>query len=263
MGRPKKIQPAIITTESKSSTMTLPKPKILAESLGVKPEDIEILIDNSEGEGEITIDKGIEGQFSMQDHSEDKPVDKIMEKYLEKVNTISDINELLPYIYKTVLDGCEHVTEFGVRIPTTTYAILAAKPKKLVSYDIGRYDAEVTEVENLCAEIGQDFQFILADILKVEIEETDCVMSDAFHSKSFVEKELRLHAHKVRKFYIFHDWISYGLHGESPYNDETSPYGAGLGIAFAIEPFLKEHPEWVKHLELDFNNGLLILKRIS
>lgn len=184
---------------------------------------------------------------------------KIIAKYLEKCNEISDINELLPIIYEIAKD-CNHCTEFGVRIPTSTYALLAAKPKRLVSYDIGRYP-EVDEVERLCEEAGQDFEFVLANILEVEIEETDLIFSDAFHSKSFVEKELELHAHKARKYIIFHDWTTYGEIGEQPYNDETSPYGAGFGIKYAIEPFLESHPEWVKHLELLFNNGLLILKR--
>lgn len=187
--------------------------------------------------------------------------DTIMEKYLELCDIESDINELLPFIFEIAKD-CETCVEFGVRRPTTTYALLAAKPKRLISYDIGRYDEEVSEVERLCAEIGQDFKFVLQDILKTEIEETDLIMSDAFHSRSFVEKELQLHANKAKKYIIFHDWVTYGEIGEDPYNDETSPYGRGLGIKHAIEPFLTEHPEWIKHNELLFNNGLLILKRI-
>lgn len=249
MGRPKKIIHPPIESVQKSME---PKPEWETKPAieETKQEEPEFKPELLESEAE-----------KLETQPENKPVDKIFEKYQEKVNEISDINELLPYIYE-IAKECETCVEFGVRRPTTTYALLAAKPKRLVSYDIGRYDEEVSEVERLCAEAGQDFQFILQDILKIEIEETDLIMSDAFHSRSFVEKELQLHAHKAKKYMIFHDWVTYGDIGENPYNDETSPYGAGLGIKHAIEPFLASHPEWVKHQELLFNNGLLILKRI-
>lgn len=187
--------------------------------------------------------------------------DPIFEKYQEKCLEISDINELLPKIYEIACD-CETIVEFGVRRPTSTYALLAAKPKMLTSYDLGRYEEEVGEVERLCQEEGQAFKFIQANILEIEIEQVDCILSDAFHSKKFVEEELRLHANKAKKYIIFHDWFSYGEHGEQPYNDETSPYGAGQGIKYAIYPFLETHPEWQIEYQTDINNGLLILKRI-
>jgi hypothetical protein len=190
-----------------------------------------------------------------------QPQSALYVKYLEKCAQESDINELLPYIFDIVaaIPDCRCV-EFGVRIPTSTYAFLAAKPKRLVSYDIGRYP-QVDEVEKLCLEEKKDFKFVLANVLEVEIEETDVLFSDCFHSKSFVEKELELHADKVRQYYIFHDTTSYWIHGEQPYNDETSPYGAGLGLKYAIEPFLESHPEWTVFARYEFNNGLLILKR--
>ncbi len=208
---------------------------------------------------ETVIDSMIKHINEVDVEKESKPIDKIMAKYLELCDTESDINQLLPILFDLASE-VSHVTEFGVRIPTSTYALLAAKPKRVVSYDIGRYP-EVDEVERLCYEAGQDFEFVLANILEIEIEETDLIFSDAFHSKSFVEKELELHADKARKYIIFHDWITYGTYGEQPYNDETSPYGAGFGIKYAIESFLESHHEWVKHLEVDYNNGLLILKR--
>lgn len=187
----------------------------------------------------------------------------IFEKYLKCYSETSDINELLPYIYEIVasIPDC-HCTEFGVRIPTSTYAFLAAKPKRLVSYDIGRYDKEVSEVERLCKEEGQNFQFVLGSSAHVEIEETDVCLIDTIHTKKMLETELALHADKIRKYILLHDTFGpYYEVGEAPYNDETSPYGGGLGIRYAIEPFLESHPEWVVHTRLEFNNGLLILKR--
>ena len=164
----------------------------------------------------------------------------IYSKYLECCNIESDINQLLPYIFDIVasIPDC-HCTEFGVRIPTSTYAFLAAKPKCLVSYDISRYH-QVDEVEKLCMEEGQDFQFVLASTVEIEIEETDIIFFDTLHSKKMLETELALHADKSRHFLVFHDVFGpYWEVGEAPYNDETSPYGGGLGIRYAIEPFLE------------------------
>lgn len=188
-------------------------------------------------------------------------ISEIMKKYLELCDTESDINELLPKIFE-IATLCDHCTEFGVRRPTSTYAFLAAKPKRVVSYDIGRYDEEVNEVERLCKETEQNFEFILGSSAHVTIEETDCCLIDTLHTKKMLETELALHADKVKKFILLHDTFGpYWETGEAPYNDETSPYGGGLGLKYAIEPFLESHPEWTVFAKYDFNNGLMILKK--
>ncbi len=188
-------------------------------------------------------------------------VNAIYQKYIEKCQQESDINLLLPYIYDIVksIPNCRCV-EFGVRIPTSTYAFLAAKPKRLVSYDIGKYP-QVDEVEKLCFEEKQDFEFVLANVMEIEIQETDFLFIDTLHTKKQLENELKLHASKVRHFIGIHDWHTYYENGEAPYNDETSPYGGGLGLRYAIEDFLGNNKEWSRYFETNINNGMLILKR--
>lgn len=293
-GRPKKIQhPPIEVVHASKTTITLPQPQNLAEALGVPTEQIELKIESINGD-EITVEKAIEGIFtedksgdytlsdktasfdedqigkgdvltldtSVFDQPETKQlVDKLMEKYLEKVAEPSDINELLPYIYE-IAKECETCVEFGVRKPTSTYAFLAAHPKRLVSYDIGRYDAEVTEVEQLCAEVGQNFKFVLADVLQIEIEEADCCLYDTFHTYSQLSKELFLHAPKIKKYMMFHDTISFRYNGQ-PWTPGVSDFmNCGRGIYPAIEDFLKENPQWEIYREYDFNNGMVILKNM-
>jgi hypothetical protein len=192
--------------------------------------------------------------------TENLPVDKIKEKYIELVHTESDINELLPYLYETSL-ACDHVTEFGVRRPTSTYAILAAHPKRVVSYDIGRYDEEVTEVEQLCKEANQNFEFIQKSVLDIEIEETDFLWTDTFHSYSQMKKELQLHAHKVRKFWGAHDWETFKHVGETWYPGVADFMSCNEGIYRAIMEFLDENKEWSIYIEDSKNNGIIILKR--
>lgn len=255
MGRPPKNKP----TPTPEKKVKAAKVKPEAET---KPTIEETKLEEPEIKTEL-LESEAEKPEILETQPESKPVDKIFEKYQEKCAEESDINELLPYIYE-IAQQCDHCTELGVRRPTSTYAFLAAKPKRVVSYDIGRYDEEVSEVERLCKEAGQDFEFILGSSAHVEIEETDCCLVDTLHTKKMLETELALHADKVRKFILLHDTFGpYWETGEAPYNDETSPYGGGLGLKYAIEPFLENHPEWTVFAKHDFNNGLMILKRIQ
>lgn len=181
----------------------------------------------------------------------------IIEKYNQLCETTSDINELLPII-KEVASHCYHCTEFGVRNPTSTYAILAGNPKKLVSYDIGRYP-EVDQVEAL----APNFTFVLGSSLDVEIEETDLILYDTFHTFTQLDRELIRHGNKSRKYQIFHDTESFRFKGETPYPGIVGGVDCGQGIWPAIERFLSLNSHWVIDFVATYNNGLTILRRIS
>jgi len=185
----------------------------------------------------------------------------ILDKYDEKCATPSDINELLPYLLQYAKE-CEHITEMGVRNPTSTYAFLAANPKKLISYDIARWEL-VDEAERLAKECGVDWEFIQANVLDIEIEETDMCMIDTYHSCLQLEQELKLHAGKVRKYLCFHDVATFGRVSEPPYEGIRAGLNDGRGLMDAIEPFLIEHPEWRVRFMTGINNGLLILERCA
>lgn len=184
----------------------------------------------------------------------------IQSVYEEKCATSSDINQLLPYL-KEYAEKCEHITELGIRNPTSTYAFLASGPKKLVSYDIGRYP-EVSQVETLAKEAGLDFEFKLEDVLEANIEETDFIFFDTYHTSEQLKRELERHAHKSRKFLGFHDIVTFWESGELPYESVAAKgVNSNLGLKYALEPFLENNPEWVTVLRLEINNGLLILGR--
>jgi hypothetical protein len=184
----------------------------------------------------------------------------ILDKYEEKCATTSDIYQLLPYI-KSYAEQCAHCTEMGVRNPTSTYAFLAANPKRLVSYDIGRYP-EVDEAEQLAKDAGIDFEFRLQDVLEADIEETDMLWFDTYHTATQLERELERHAGKAKKFMAFHDVVTYGHIGEINYPGISAELSCGRGLWDALNPFLSSHPEWIQELLLEFNNGLLVLRRI-
>lgn len=183
----------------------------------------------------------------------------IYQVYKIKCDIQSDINEHLPTLYKYARE-CEHITEMGVRWIVSTWAFLAARPKKMISYDIknpANWGANITEVLEMARNEDLNYIFIESDVLKVTIEETDLLFLDTIHNYAQVKEELRLHSNKVRKYIIFHDTVSYGNVDES--ND--SPTSKGIGPA--IFEFLEKNPHWYLREQCINNNGLLVLARMS
>lgn len=185
---------------------------------------------------------------------------EIINKYHERIEKKSDINQLLEHLYNKALE-CEHITEMGVREVVSTYAFLATQPKKLVSYDLGRYP-EVDIAKELADKAGLVWEFHQKDVLQVDIEETDLLFIDTFHTATQLERELKLHAHKARKYIVLHDTTTYWEVGE-PSNEQVADKATncGRGLKHAVEPFLASHPEWVIAERYETNNGLMILKK--
>lgn len=173
----------------------------------------------------------------------------IYDIYMEKCNTPSDINEHLPVIYDYV-KKCNHVTEFGVRHVVSTWAMLAAKPNKIVSYDISHHP-NISYAQELAKKENINWQFIQGDTLAVDIEETDFLFIDTLHIYEQLKKELNIHAKKVKKYICFHDTTSFG---------EVNEYG-GVGLWKAIQEFLDENKNWKLLERRTNNNGFTIIER--
>ena len=176
---------------------------------------------------------------------------KILEQYELCVNTVSDINEHLPTL-KQYAEECEHITEMGVRSVVSTWAFLAAKPKKLVSIDINECPLDLVGSLTLMSNI--DFSFRLGDTGNPAfiIEETDLLFIDTWHVYQQLKKEFKLHANKARKYIILHDTTTFGTHGESTGHDGLWP---------AVEEFLEANTNWTLKERFTNNNGLTILSR--
>ena len=184
---------------------------------------------------------------------------EIQQKYGHLCLTPSDINQLLPFL-KDHAEKLDHITEMGTRGVVSTYAFLAGKPKKLVCYDIGKYD-EVDNAERMAKEAGIEFEFHLKNVLEVDIEETDFLFIDTFHTATQLQQELALHADKVRKYIGFHDTTTFWERGEDHYEGIGGHLNCGRGLRYAIEPFLAANPEWKVCLKVEINNGLTIIER--
>lgn len=188
----------------------------------------------------------------------------------KKVNdlyaTPSDINEHFPAIIKYGKE-CDHITEMGSRGLISIWGWLATNPKKLISYDIqdpSKWGGSLEDLKDTANAYGTEFEFNLANVLEVEIEETDLLFIDTWHAYKQLKAELELHASKARKYICFHDTTSYENRDETSYEiwgDEWK--GEGIGIWRAIEEFLSSNPEWVLKERFTHNNGFTIIEKIK
>ena len=191
----------------------------------------------------------------------------------------SDINEHFPTLLKYGSE-CDHITEMGVRWITSTWAFLGCFPKKLISYDlqdpsywdVGNPEEKIEvirrgwnklqDVYDVAEENGLDYKFIQANVLEIEIEETDLLFIDTCHVYKHLKEELRLHSSKVRKYLVFHDTTTFAEVDEVSYDTLGGVFQSeGVGIWKAIEEFLQENPEWELIERFTNCNGLTIIGR--
>lgn len=173
-------------------------------------------------------------------------------RYKQLCNTPGDISENLP-VLRRYASECDHITEMGVRGIVSTWALIVANPKKMISYDINNpseYGADINVVYHNCGDTN--FRFIEANTIDIEIEGTDLLFLDTLHVYKQLKKELELHSPMTRKYIIMHDTESFGYVGRD----------GGRGLRDAITEFLENDKSWVLHEDLLNNNGLTILKRI-
>jgi len=176
--------------------------------------------------------------------------------YLSKCAHPSDINELLPII-REVASKCESCVEFGVRNPTSTYALLDGCPN-VTSYDI-EYHEGIETVKSL----APGFKFIQGSSLEVDIHECDMLLIDTHHKYEVLKAELFRHSDKVKKYIAMHDTATFGTCDESEYKDQPQQvYGNGPGLLKAINELLLLKHEWKIDFSTVKNNGLTILKRV-
>jgi len=249
---------------------------IKAEMAGYKLVQVPTEAPREFGQGVTRMDFPIyhrgNGTFSADLHKKNVVVDrntKILEERYglkEKVpNTLdqiynicltheSDINKLFP-VLKKYTEECSSVVEMGVRGVFSTYAFLAGRPKKMTSYDIFT-SLNINEALEVAKKENIDFKFIEADVLKIEIEETDLLFIDTAHTYEQLSQELKLHSGKVKKYILMHDTVSSAEVDLPITNNEKQ------GLTLAINEFLLEHKEWVIKEAILESNGLTILERV-
>lgn len=170
----------------------------------------------------------------------------------------NSIQWIAPYmsILRKYASECKHVTEFGINQVNSTYALLAARPLKVVSVDIDLHVKPCKSVPEfnktnlwliwameLAKKEGIHFQVIQGDSSSIDVEPTDLLFIDSKHTTSHLRAELKKHKDFVNKYLIFHDTTLFG--------NELMP---------AINELLKEETfEVVEHVKT--SPGLMVLKR--
>lgn len=174
----------------------------------------------------------------------------------------SDINEHLDTLKKYSLE-CSHITECGVRNVVSTWAFLAARPKKYIGVDI--LPCPVQKAEALAKAEGIDFSFFQADTIHPDfvLEETDLLFIDTYHVYAQLRKELEIHNEKVRKYIIMHDTTCFGQFDQfhEEYSEHIPDVPGKTGLWLAIIEFLESNDNWYLLERFENNNGLTILAR--
>lgn len=181
-------------------------------------------------------------------------MDKLKAEYEFACKLESDIFMHLP-VLNQYAQKCKHVTEMGVRTGWSTRALLI-EDIVLRSYDL-ELDPLVQTLFDTAKSINKDVEYIAADVLKIELDETDMLFIDTLHSHNQLKAELKLHAGKVRKYLAFHDTHTFGTKGQNELDGREDPYG----LLTAILDFLINHPEWRIVHHSPFNNGFTVLER--
>ena len=169
--------------------------------------------------------------------------------------TPSDINEHLPLL-KSVADDCSHITEMGVRAALSTRAFLNSSCQTVISYDLETF-SDLQFLFDAAKNIGKKAEYIQADVLNIEIEQTDFLFIDTWHAYDQLIQELRLHGHKASKYIGFHDTYTFGIVGENSYGKIASK-----GLLYAIDEYVAEtNGAWKVKIQVNNNNGLTILEK--
>jgi glycosyltransferase involved in cell wall biosynthesis len=166
--------------------------------------------------------------------------------------TPSDINEHVPAL-RELASECDHVTEISSRWSITTVALLAGRPRRLISIDRAGCQGCISGgLEQLSLVTDCDLTLVKADVLEIEIEETDGLLIDSHaHTAKQLTAELGRHADRVRLWIALHDTQIYGERADD----------GGPGLLPALRSFLLGHPEWAVASHTDINNGLTVLRR--
>jgi hypothetical protein len=161
----------------------------------------------------------------------------------------SDLKEHVPTLAALARE-CRHITELGSRTPLSTTAFLFAQPHRLITYGLRRLP-EINQLEILAG--CTKFTFQQANVLQVEIEETDLLFLNSWHVYEQLKEELRLHAAKARKYIVVAGTTKFGQEGEGVGDNQR-------GLMPAIEEFVAQGQFQVKE-QFPSPFGLTVLVR--
>ncbi len=187
----------------------------------------------------------------------------------------SDINEHLPYL-RQLAKECSSAVEIGVNEIVSTWGILQGLSES--ESDCPSYTGidlkypllnKLFLASHLAESAGVSFQFIQGNDFELDIEPTDLLFIDSWHTYCHLTYELEKFAPKVGKYIALHDTSEpWGEEDEPCYLQNIPPYPSHIhrtkhGLWPAVVDFLKSHPEWsLKERRLN-NHGFTVLMKDS
>lgn len=202
-------------------------------------------------------------------------MDYINYKYNRLCNTVSDINEHLPTLYKYATE-CETILETGVRGCVSSWSLVngllnnKTSKKKIILNDIDICD--ITELILHTKDLNIDISYEWKNNLLLEIKENvDMTFIDTWHVYGQLKRELDKFSKVTNKYIIMHDTTVDEVYGETirlGMNAQQQSMYTGFpieeincGLWKAIEEFLDNNKDWVLKERFFNNNGLTILER--
>lgn len=143
----------------------------------------------------------------------------------------------------------DSIVELGVRGIVSTWALLAGKPKIMLSVDIedpSVYGGNLWEVYDATAEENIIFSFIRTSSLEINLPEHDFLFIDTIHTKAQLSQELARHANKVKKYIAFHDT-----------HHEALPE-----MLDCVNEFLTNNSDWKMEEDKTNNGGLTVISKV-
>lgn len=145
----------------------------------------------------------------------------------------------------------KRVIEFGTRRGVSTVALLAGRPRSLITYDMVR-TKDVTVIEALARAAQIRFDFCNADIEKLySVGPCDLGFVDAMHNADSVAIYLRLLLEAGATTIALHDTYSFARTGDLP---------GTKGILDAIDGFLAANKDWRMSYHTDECYGMTVLE---
>lgn len=165
---------------------------------------------------------------------------------------------------RALADGLVLAVEFGVKRASSSVALLLGA-NRVISYDI----VDTSHARHLQAIAGDRWDYRLEDSRKATIPDCPLLLVDSLHTYAQVKAELERHAHRVRRFLVFHDVLTFGVIGA---NGETGAHSwqqrpgqsvppEHLGIRPAIDELMIRDPSWRIAASYTDSHGLLVLER--
>lgn len=187
----------------------------------------------------------------------DRKAEKLEELYRRNRDTPSNINQHLGTL-RDLASECQVVCEFGVATGRSTTALLASKADRVYSWD--PYPTEPALA--LARLVGGDhWHFTIGSSLTANLPYCcDMLFIDSVHTCRHLLLELEVHAHKVSKYLVFHDTVTFGKYAEA--SPGAGHCGTELGLLPAIETWTGRQ-EWKEKFHHTNNNGLLCLEHID